>query len=461
VFSAAHYSIQPPGGWFTGNLNGMTKDPHSRFLVRAGRLKKLGYLAPRFRFGLRLGGSGPGEETYRLPFIRSPLIILISGIFLAVFCIPYFSVGGLMSGGEDDSLFGLVFTLFSLFWLLGWSTGVALLAGIFLLVTFGTEVLTIRPGWLSIRIEVLRLGLGAEFRAEGIGNLHWQARDSSEAGQQAGNSWRGDHLAFDYGGENLAVGSNLGRDRAMQIATRIQSLGIDQSPGIAATEAQAGDAVTSLAAERQAGRYGNKHSEGEIGLQATSTRVLILANLIPLAGVLLDDWSIGEIMLLFWAESAIIGFFNLLKMWVVGRWSVLFLGPFFVGHYGGFMIGHLLFIYVMFLSGAENMDPTVGQVYAQFAGLWPALLGLFISHAVSFRLNFLGRQEYRGLEVRDQMSAPYKRILIMHVTILFGGFLTMVFSTPLLALLLLILLKIVVDTRAHIGAHRNLSSIKQ
>lgn len=69
----------------------------------------------------------------------------------------------------------------------------------------------------------------------------------------------------------------------------------------------------------------------------------------PLARVLLLGWDIGAIMLLSWAKSAIVGVFNLLKLAVIGRWTVLFYGPFFVGHYGAFMAVHLLWVYTLFL----------------------------------------------------------------------------------------------------------------
>jgi hypothetical protein len=51
------------------------------------------------------------------------------------------------------------------------------------------------------------------------------------------------------------------------------------------------------------------------------------------------------------------------------------------------------------------------------------------------------------------MGQPYRRI-IMHVTIIFGGFLVMAFSFVLPALLLLIALKVGADLKGHI-AERN------
>ena len=42
--------------------------------------------------------------------------------------------------------------------------------------------------------------------------------------------------------------------------------------------------------------------------------VLILANLIPVAGVLLFDWSVPSILVLYWTESVAIGVINVLRM---------------------------------------------------------------------------------------------------------------------------------------------------
>lgn len=457
----------------------MRNDSTPRLLRQLNQFRQLGPLAPRLRVGLRLHTGRPGSSFFRLPLQRSLLMILISGAFLVVFCIPYFTVGGL-ARSSGDSLFDVVATLFSLFWLLGWSVGVLFLLALFLVSAFGTETLQLRPGWLTLRFEVLRLGIGADFRADRIGRLHWQLatgaggnqQRSGEAGAAAAveqhppdgaepgtaHSWRGDHLVFDYAGQPVRVGSGLTESQARQIIRQVQTLVIEASPDFPEPVAEFEPAAR-VDAQRAAAPLASPLPDvaPDGGLQATSTRVLLLANLIPLIGVLLADWRIGDIMLLFWAESAIIGLFNLLKMWVIGRWSVLLLGPFFLGHFGGFMAGHLLFIYALFLSGPDGLDPSAGEVAADFVQLWPALLGLLVSHGVSFRSNFLARREYLGTSLREQMHAPYRRIVIMHLTIIFGGFLTMAFAAPVLALVLLIALKTLVDARAHIGEHRRLA----
>jgi hypothetical protein len=184
---------------------------------------------------------------------------------------------------------------------------------------------------------------------------------------------------------------------------------------------------------------------------------LLGANLVPLAGVLLLDWRLGDVMTLFWAENAVIGFYNLLKLAVVARAAIVFVGPFFLGHYGGFMAGHFLFIYYLFVRGIQATGPEAGPLAALsdlFVPLWPALLALFVSHGISFAVNFLGQREYRGRKAADQMSEPYKRIIVMHLTIIFGGWLIMLLRSPVPALILLIALKTIVDLRAHRREHR-------
>ena len=51
------------------------------------------------------------------------------------------------------------------------------------------------------------------------------------------------------------------------------------------------------------------------------------------------------------------------------------------------------------------------------------------------------------------MHAPYKRIMIMHFTILFGGWLILSFKEPILGLVLLIIIKTITDTSAHLKEH--------
>jgi len=225
--------------------------------------------------------------------------------------------------------------------------------------------------------------------------------------------------------------------------------------------------------------------------KATATRgtalFLIAVNLIPLAGVLFWNWSLFQIVALYWLENVVIGIINLLKMAVsspsaavpdisrpvhdqkIGEFgrgdkvannvSKFFLMPFFTVHYGLFCAVHGMFVAA--LLGKEALSPGRG-----FFGELPALVsramadggllaaaGLTISHLVSFLHHFMIRGEYRRTSAPQLMAAPYGRIVVLHLAILLGGFLIHALGSPLVLLVILIAGKIVLDLKLHVRAH--------
>src|SRR2546422_292146 len=79
-----------------------------------------------------------------------------------------------------------------------------------------------------------------------------------------------------------------------------------------------------------------------------STLILIVANLIPLAGIFFWHWDLFVLITLYWLETGIIGFWNILRMAIMAKWLSLFLVPFFCVHFGGFMTGHFIFLRALF-----------------------------------------------------------------------------------------------------------------
>jgi hypothetical protein len=134
---------------------------------------------------------------------------------------------------------------------------------------------------------------------------------------------------------------------------------------------------------------------------------------------------------------------------------VLLAGPFFAGHYGGFMAIHFMFVYSFLAGGPSGAPepPVLAALMTLYQPLWPAAAALCVSHAVSFALNFIGRGEFRGETVNALMTAPYRRIIVLHLTIIFGGWLVMLVDSTAPAVALLIGLKIWADLRAHTREH--------
>jgi hypothetical protein len=410
-------------------------------------------LRPRFRFGIdRPGRSSELREV--LPFKRSWIAIVFLAGFDLAFLIPAITTfrQAAAEWSRFDSLFDLVGALFLSAWLMGWSIAPLVLTTILLLMLFGREVLKARPGAVEIWLGIPGVGVAAVYDATRMRNLRLETPPP-----KSGRSWRGPHLAFDYGANPVRFGSNLGPADLGRLESRIESAtGTRISRREASPEELEGEWNVPEFARQLAP---SEHAEAEPletdfeqpGLLTASAVALLLANLVPLGGAAFLGWSLSDVMVLYWAESAIIGFFNVCKIVVIGRWFALAAAPFFLGHFGGFMAVHFLFVYTLFVKGITGSDSggDLSEVAGLFVSLWPALLALFISHAYSFFVNFLGRREYRGRTIGDQMSEPYARIIFMHLVLIFGGFLVLLLGDPMPVLVLVIVLKIWMDLRAH------------
>lgn len=184
-----------------------------------------------------------------------------------------------------------------------------------------------------------------------------------------------------------------------------------------------------------------------------SLLAIVAANLVPLAGVALLGWSLGEVMLLFWMESAIIGVFNALRMLVTGRGDAVPLTLFFSVHFGLFMVVHLVFLLVLFI--APDASEPAPHLHVPTL-LWGAL-ALLVSHAASFHRDFLRDPDARARPFREWMFTPYPRVLAMHFTILGGGFLLASIGTPRPALAILVAVKTLVDIALHVFERRRLA----
>jgi len=210
---------------------------------------------------------------------------------------------------------------------------------------------------------------------------------------------------------------------------------------------------------------------------------LLAANAIPLFGVLFLNWDAFYVVLLYWTENIVVGFYNVLKMMFaavprpVAHLGKLFLIPFFIVHYGGFTAIHGFFVLALFHKDAQG--PPMGGtdwpcflVFVQmlfnvirymYSVIPPqvrfAVLALFISHGVSFVQNYLIKREYTTAKPDKLMGSPYGRVVVMHIAILAGGFLTMAVGSPAPLLVILVVLKTILDVKLHNRAHKKAAAV--
>lgn len=246
----------------------------------------------------------------------------------------------------------------------------------------------------------------------------------------------------------------------------------------------------------------------------TSVWFLVAANLVPLVGVLFWDWSVFEVVVLYWLENVIIGVINILKMATcspdsknfdfqavlqeskrlnpnmtdaerdeldqaeammrkndgkvgpLNQGLKLFLIPFFTVHYGMFCFVHGMFVFVLLgengplgsqMIGGPGAFPELIRAAMVGGGAWAAL-ALLLSHLFSFVTNYIGKKEYQRTTLSMLMAAPYGRIVVLHVAILFGAFAITALGSPLFLIVLLIGGKIALDLKMHFRSHQKASS---
>lgn len=216
------------------------------------------------------------------------------------------------------------------------------------------------------------------------------------------------------------------------------------------------------------------------GADPISTASLIGANLTPLVGVLFFGWDAGTMVVLYWSENLIVGFYSILRMALASVkpekaaahvWKLV-LGPFFCFHFGGFCAIHGVFVLAFFypesLTGLDDRG-WPGPLFVLGMGVSVAsrlvrnlppgaiwtLASLFVSHGVSFVENYLLGGEYRTTNPGDQMSRPYARVAIMHVTLLLGALPVLLLGTPAAMVAILVLIKLCLDLYFHRRSHRS------
>ena len=243
-----------------------------------------------------------------------------------------------------------------------------------------------------------------------------------------------------------------------------------------------------------------------------SAIALVAANAIPLVGVAFFGWSLWTILVLYWVENGIVGFWTVPKILMargsiigdVGKLASVGFGRlasggsraldlaaaampagevesaatgclrvpltlFFLVHYGIFWLVHGLFVFALptFLGAANSgIDPgfpaVASDVIVRSSGFgeiaWSSVaigaVALFISHGASFLFTYLGRGEYLRTSAPAQMVAPYGRVVVLHLTIIFGAFVVVLIGAPIGALVILVVLKTLLDLRIHLATHR-------
>ena len=212
---------------------------------------------------------------------------------------------------------------------------------------------------------------------------------------------------------------------------------------------------------------------------------LVIANLFSIFGIIFLGWDSLFFLISFWAESLIIGFFTILKIMKVKKISDevpfsmkkgvsfniksvksnfnlynffrlkksrLLLILMFIPSFGAFMVFHLGLIFMtIFLKSSFTFEYFNKIFFENFL----ILMGiLFISHLISYKINFINKKEYEKLDSERILAQPFKRVIPMSMVLIVG----FAFSFFVVGL---IIFKTIVDVYSHISEHYELEIKKR
>lgn len=162
---------------------------------------------------------------------------------------------------------------------------------------------------------------------------------------------------------------------------------------------------------------------GSVG-RAVSALALVVANLLPVWGVLEGTLSMGDVFLVYWYENLVIWACTVVKLRTVedGRTHSMatvngalmppkFDATFFGLHYGIFTAVHGVFSIII-------------AVITGVSGSWWALAltmaAITASHLVSLAVNWFGNDERLHNRSGVVMFMPYPRMIVLHVGVIIG-----------------------------------------
>lgn len=161
--------------------------------------------------------------------------------------------------------------------------------------------------------------------------------------------------------------------------------------------------------------------------------ISVATNVLTLIGVMAWGWPAGNIFMLFWLENVILGVFSLVRVLSARgpeptpptlkingrsvRGTPLRFALFFIIFYGTFCLVHGLT--TLLLSQSVDFEPT-------FLWLGFPVIVIAVRYLVELLATWFGRGGLRTVVTpRQAMTQPYPRVIILHVAMLVGGWLTL------------------------------------
>jgi hypothetical protein len=201
--------------------------------------------------------------------------------------------------------------------------------------------------------------------------------------------------------------------------------------------------------------------------------LVIISNLCVLLFLIAGYLNIGTTLILYGVESVIIGFFALLKFIFgknirvtenkegknISKYKIPFAAKvilviFFIGHFGGFVSVQFFFTIGIGMSelshyATENNLDLYLLIFPWLKGILFSGVILFLSHGLSFVVNYVFGEERNNTAPESFLFSPYPRIVIMQLTIIIGGLVSNLFNSNIAIFSIFLVLKTFFDLSAH------------
>ena len=203
--------------------------------------------------------------------------------------------------------------------------------------------------------------------------------------------------------------------------------------------------------------------------------ILVISNILFLVFAIQLGVPLFQILIVYWIQSVIIGFFNFLKILTLKNFSTkgfmingksveptegtkVFTALFFAFHYGFFHFIYLIFLITFLsmgtLSALHLVAPSTTQIQNASTiinGFIVMLVGaaiFFVNHLISFL--FYLKKPKKKQNIGTIMFTPYARVVPMHLMIMFGFFLG---AASIPAIAFFVFLKTIADLVMHTIEH--------
>ncbi|MBL6962643.1 MAG: hypothetical protein ISR55_02375 [Bacteroidetes bacterium] len=189
---------------------------------------------------------------------------------------------------------------------------------------------------------------------------------------------------------------------------------------------------------------------------------ILLANSLPVFGLIFFSWNAYYIIAAYFLESIVIGFINIFKIGLSSKYFTgskenpkgYFVIPFFIFHYGFFIFVQLTILNSVLSMSTTDFSYHSNSLIPNFIEFFSAcfnqkgelLLVIFlVTHLFDFMFRYVRSKSFKNISTSKQMFEPYVRIFVQQFIVIFGAFMLFIVNSGTVLVVMLVLFKTCAD----------------